>query len=107
MPISINEKKALAALRSALQEKQYLIEIKMFGSKARETDSPESDLDVMIVLEDFSPAIESEIDDLIFEINLEYSCLITALFFSREELEIGPLTESPVYKKILQEGIAL
>jgi len=107
MPISRNEKKALTALRSTLQDKYRLVDTKVFGSKARGTDSPESDLDVMIVLEDLSPAIESEIDDLIFEINLEYSCLITALFFSREELERGPLTESPVYKKILQEGIPL
>ena len=90
-----------------MQDKYRLVDTKVFGSKARGTDSPESDLDVMIVLEDLSPDIESEIDDLIFEINLEYSCLITALFFSREELERGPLTESPVYKKILQEGIPL
>ena len=107
MPISQNEKKALAALRSTLQDKYRPVDVKVFGSKAKGTDSPESDLDVMIVLEDLSPAIESEIDDLIFDINLEYSCLITALFFSREELERGPLTESPVYKKILQEGIPL
>jgi len=107
MPISRNEKKALTALRSTLQDKYRLVDTKVFGSKARGTDSPESDLDVMIVLEDLSPDIESEIDDLIFEVNLEYSCLITALFFSREELDRGPLTESPVYKKILHEGIPL
>ena len=51
--------------------------------------------------------VESEIDDLIFEINLENDCLITALYFSQEELEKGPLSESPLYKKILQEGISL
>ena len=107
MPISRNEKKALSTLRSTLQDKYRLVDARVFGSKARGTDSPESDLDVMIVLEDLSPSIESEIDDLIFEVNLEYSCFITALFFNREELERGPLTESPVYKKILQEGIPL
>ena len=106
MAISPKEKQALAALRSELQDKYQIVDVKVFGSKARGTDTVESDLDVMIVLEDLSPAIESEIDDLIFEINIEYSCLITALFFGREELERGPLTESPVYKKILQEGIA-
>ncbi len=61
----------------------------------------------MIVLEDYSPVVESEIDDLIFDINLKYNCFITALLFSRNELEVGPLTESPIYKKILQEGISL
>ena len=57
-----------------------------------------SDLDVMIVLENCTPAIESEIDDLIFEINLKHDCFITVLFFSRVELDTGSLSESPIYK---------
>jgi predicted nucleotidyltransferase len=107
MPISPNEKKALNELRAALLENYSLLDLRLFGSKARGTDSYDSDLDVMIVLEDFSPSIESEIDDLIFEINLHYNCFITALYFSRKELELGPLDESSIYKNILQEGIAL
>ena len=107
MPISSNEKKALNELRAELVENYRLLDLRLFGSKARGTDSHDSDLDVMIVLEDSSPSIELEIDDLIFEINLKYNCFITALYFSRKELELGPLVESPIYKKILQEGIAL
>ena len=107
MPILSNEKKALNALRTALLENYSLLDLRLFGSKAKGTDSHDSDLDVMIVLEDYSPSIESEIDDLIFEINLKYNCFITALYFSRKELELGPLAESPIYKKILQEGITL
>lgn len=61
----------------------------------------------MIELEDPSPAIESEIDDLIFQINLSYDCLITAIFYSREELKDRPFTESPLYRAILREGIKL
>ena len=107
MPILPNEKKALNALRTALLENYSLLDLRLFGSKAKGTDSHDSDLDVMIVLEDYSPSIESEIDDLIFEINLKYNCFITAIFFSRKELELGPLVESPIYKKILKEGITL
>jgi len=107
MPVSPDEKKALNALRTALLENYSLLDLRLFGSKAKRTDSRDSDLDIMIVLEDSSPSIESEIDDLIFEINLKYNCFITAIFFSRKELESGPLDESPIYKKILQEGIAL
>ena len=107
MPILPNEKKALNALRTALLENYSLLDLRLFGSKAKGTDSHDSDLDVMIVLDDYSPSIESKIDDLIFEINLKYNCFITALYFSRKELELGPLDESPIYKKILQEGITL
>ena len=64
-------------------------------------------MDVMLVIDKLTPLVESEIDDLIFEINLEYDCLITALFFDHEELESGPLSASPIYKKILREGVRL
>ncbi|MBW1793711.1 MAG: nucleotidyltransferase domain-containing protein [Deltaproteobacteria bacterium] len=107
MPILPNEKKALNVLRTTLLDHYSLLDIRLYGSKAKGTDVRESDLDVMIVLDDYSSDIESEIDDLIFDINLKYNCFISALFFSRKELDVGPLTESPIYKKILQEGISL
>jgi hypothetical protein len=107
MGITANEKRALKELRTKLSEKYSLVDFRLYGSKAKGSDMPGSDLDVMIVLEVFSPIVESEIDDLIFNINLQYDCFITALFFSQAELDTGPLSESPVYKKILQEGISV
>jgi hypothetical protein len=61
----------------------------------------------MIVLDDYSWYDESEIDDLIFDINLKFDCLISALLFKREELETGALADSPIYKKIQKEGVKL
>jgi len=107
MSVTQNEKKALNELQSKLANKYSLVDFKLYGSKASGTDVPGSDLDVMIVLENCSPAIESEIDDLVFDINLKHDCFITALFFSRVELVTGSLSESPIYKKILQEGIGV
>ena len=107
MPILPNEKQALNDLKGRLLKKYGILDFRVFGSKAKGTDVEGSDIDVMIVLKDLSPLIESQIDDLIFELNLKYDCFITALFFSRKELEIGPLSESPIYKKILQEGTTL
>ena len=84
-----------------------LLDLRIYGSKAKGTDIKDSDVDVMIVLEELTPQIESQIDDLVFDVNLEHGCLITPLYFGRKELEVGPLSESPVYKKALQEGIGL
>ena len=107
MPLLPNEERALKELKDRLSQYFDILDFKLYGSKAKGTDTHGSDLDVMILLEELSPEIESQIDDLIFRINLEYDCFITALFFSQEELEAGPLSESPIYKKILQEGIGL
>jgi predicted nucleotidyltransferase len=102
-----NEEKALKELKIALAENYQLLDFRIFGSKTKGTDIKDSDLDVMIVLEEHSPTIESRIDDLIFDINLKYDCFITAIFFSRKELEVGPMSQSPIYKKIMIEGISL
>ena len=107
MPILTNEKKALNVLKMELNKRYDLIDLRIFGSKSKDLDTPESDLDVMVVLKNLTPLLESEIDDLIFEINIENDCLITAIFFDQEEIEAGPLSESPIYKKITREGIAL
>ena len=102
-----NEEKALKELKIALAENYQLLDFRIFGSKTKGTDIKDSDLDVMIVLEEHSPTIESRIDDLIFDVNLKYDCFIVAIFFTRKELEVGPLSESPIYKKIMTEGISL
>ncbi len=107
MTISPNEKKALKILRNKLMNDYNLVDIRLYGSKASGTDLEHSDLDVMIILDENSPAIEAEIDALIYDINLEYNCLISALFFSRQEIVEGPLQYSPIYNKILEEGISL
>jgi len=105
MPILPNERKALSMLKNLLEKNYDLRNFRIYGSKVKGSDSPESDVDVMIELEDWSPTIESEIDDLIFQLNISYDCLITAVYFSRKELEEGPLSESPLYKTILRNGI--
>jgi len=43
--------------------------------------------------------------DQFSDIDLKYDCLISAVYFSREELEDGPFDQSPVYKKAIPEGI--
>ena len=100
-----SERKALSALKQALMEKVRLVDFRLFGSRARGDASPESDIDVMIEVEEYTPAVESLIDDTLFEINLSYDCFISAVIFSRKELEEGPLDASPLYKAVEKEGI--
>lgn len=107
MTLKENEKAALKELKKILREKYGLLDFRLFGSKARGQDSPESDIDVMIELSEVNPEIESEIDKTIFVINLKYDCFISAVLFGQKELEEGPLDQSPLYKVVEREGIRL
>jgi predicted nucleotidyltransferase len=99
-----NEEKALRTLKKELSRRFNVIGLRVFGSKARGEDTPESDIDVMIELDECNPDIKSKIYDIVFEINLKNDIFISTTIFSRKEIEDGPLSESPIYKAILREG---
>lgn len=102
-----NEKEALLTLKDFLTTNFGLLDFRIFGSKIRGKSTLESDIDVMIVLEKTNPKIESQIDDTVFRINLEYDCFISTIIFNRKELKEGPLEESPIYKSIKKEGVSI
>jgi uncharacterized protein len=101
------EKTALEELKRALQHRYGVPCVMVYGSKARGDDSPDSDIDVMIVVDDYTPESETAIDELVYDINLAHDCLISVVIFGRQELEEGPLGESPLYKRGLAEGISV
>jgi predicted nucleotidyltransferase len=103
--VTLEEKTALDELKRALRERYGVTSVVVYGSKARGDDSPDSDIDVMIVLDDYTPQIEAVVDEMVYEINLAHDCLISVVIFGRRELEEGPLGESPLYKRILAEGV--
>src|SRR3972149_6257215 len=103
--LSENEKKAVESLKRKLMERFDVREMRLFGSKIRGQAGPDSDVDLMIELAKRSPEIESEIDDITFEVNLRNDSFITTIVFGQDELEQGPMKESPIYKVIRKEGI--
>ena len=107
MKLEENEERALKRLREELFAKYPIIDIRLYGSKARGEGRQDSDLDVMIELPDYDRAIVEKIDDIVYRINLEHDVFISALVFGKDELEEGPMSESPIYKAIQMEGVPL
>jgi predicted nucleotidyltransferase len=102
-----NEALALKSLKDALLQKYDVLDFRVFGSKIKGLDRPDSDIDVMIELAEYNSSIASEIDDIIFEINLAHDAFISAVIFGKKEIEEGPLSESPIYKVCKREGVSL
>jgi predicted nucleotidyltransferase len=100
-----NDEAALSRLKQVLKGWPQVLDIVVYGSKARGDDTPDSDIDVMVRVEDYTPEIESAIDEAVFEINLAYECFISTVIFGRREIDEGPMGESPLYKRIEEEGI--
>ncbi len=105
MILNENEEKAVLSLKKLLKERFHILDFRIFGSKARGDASPDSDIDIMIEVEEYTSAVESAIDDLVYETNLAHDCFISTVIFGKRELEEGPLGESSLYKIIEKEGV--
>lgn len=100
-----NEERALKILKEELFRRFNVIDLRVFGSKVRGEETPESDIDVMIELDECNSDTELQIYDLVFEINLQNDTFISTIIFNKKEIEEGPMSESPIYKVILKEGV--
>ena len=107
MKLAENEERALKQLRGELFARYPIVDFRLFGSKARGEGREDSDLDVMIELTVNDPAVVAAIDDIIYRINLDHDVFISAVFFGKDEIEDGPMSEAPIYKVIQQEGIPI
>ena len=103
MVLKKNEEVALRVLKERLTSVYPILDFRIFGSKVRGQDTPQSDIDMMIKIAQLNPGIEAEIYDIVFDVNLENDCFISVIIFSKDEIEDGPMSESPVYKTIMEE----
>ena len=107
MALTKNEKNVVSYFKEQLADRYPLRDVRIFGSKIRGDDTSQSDIDVMIELTEVTPDIESEIYDLAYDINLKNDCFISVVIFSKDEIEEGPMSESPIYKVIMKEGVSI
>ena len=101
------ELQSLNDLKQSLNLDFQLIDLRLYGSKARGTADADSDIDVMIELEELHPTLYEKVFDLLFDINLRYGVFISAVLFGRKELEDGPMSASPLFKAIERDGVRL
>ena len=90
-----------------LINKVPLDEMKAYGSRVRGDFSPESDLDICLLLRETSPEIEALISRLAWEVGFGHQVIITTVEYTPAIWYNSPLKESPFIKAINQEGITL
>ena len=105
--LSSGEETAVLRFKKELEERFNLVDFRLFGSKVTGNAAADSDIDIMVRLDKVTPDTEASIDNLAFKINLEYDCFISSLIFSNSELTEGPMDESPIYRTIMRQGIAI
>jgi predicted nucleotidyltransferase len=85
---------------------EQLDKLILFGSQARRTAQPDSDIDILIVLKDiFNYSQENEkISHIIADLCLEYNVLISCAFATREQLQND---NSGFFRNVRQDGLVI
>ena len=84
-----------------------LIALKLFGSQVRGEAVPDSDLDVLVAVEEASPALENAILDLAFQVNLAHDVYISPRVIARRVLEDPVWGSTPFIRTLQAEGAPL
>ena len=96
----------VAELKNKISEKFDILEFIVFGSTARRERRPDSDIDVFVRLSHINRQIEEALFDIAYEVELKYDCLIDIIVFGNDAVS-KKLEETPVYQKVLEEGVAV
>lgn len=84
-----------------------IVSIVMFGSRARGDADPDSDMDVLVVLSDASPAVRKVVRYLAVEVWLEYGIYISTRVWSADHWREVEEIQTLLYQNICRDGIHL
>ena len=102
------DKIVLEKFRSLLLERVRVNRIILFGSRARGDAEPDSDMDVLVILdEQRTPEVREAVSDCAWEAGFDAGVVVASVVFTREEWEEGPEYYSPLAEAVRSEGVPL
>jgi predicted nucleotidyltransferase len=103
----MRKREATIELRQRLTQRVKIEDFRVFGSRVRGEATPDSDLDIYLVVTELTPALRRWIDEIAWEVGFEKDRVISTLVTTRRGLDQGPFGAQPVVRTIEQEGISI
>jgi len=95
-------------IKKAIHEKDPEAEAFLFGSRARGDNRPDSDWDILILVDSLrvTNEIEDQFRDVLYDIELDSGEIISTFIYPKQ-MWVSGLRYSPLYKNVKKEGIRL
>ena len=94
-------------MRWQAKHRGQIAEVWFFGSRARGDFAPDSDYDVLIVLDNGDSQVRDDVRLLAARVSLEHDVLINTHVLSRERWERLAREEAPYWQNVQTEGVPL
>ena len=109
MKLTEQEQRAVGRFAATLRERwgSEILEIHLFGSKARGDAGPESDIDLLIVTERNDWKLKDEIGRVATAILLSEGIYLSIKVLGRALYQRLVALEAPFIKNVLREGVAV
>jgi predicted nucleotidyltransferase len=101
------DRQAVLEFESRLNKFVSVLDMRVFGSRARGDATEESDLDLFIKVTELSQSIREQIYDLAWEIGFKYDRVISTFVVTEAQIKNDAVGASPLLLKVLEEGIAV
>ena len=109
MALSTKEKSALQQFKAGLNQAlgPKIIELKLFGSKARGDDRPDSDIDLLVIVTDDDWRICDVVYGIATDILLQTDISISPKVISKNQLELLQKEDTFFLRNISRDAIAV
>lgn len=104
----MDSRELLARISKMIHLKDPSAEAYLFGSRARGNNRPDSDWDILILVDEkvFTNEIDEKFREKLYDIELDAGQIISTTIYPKEFWE-KTLRHSPIYDKVYSEGIRL
>ncbi|MBN1900087.1 nucleotidyltransferase domain-containing protein [Candidatus Sumerlaeota bacterium] len=93
--------------KKSLENKFNLIDIRVYGSRARGEFSEDSDMDIFIEVDQITPETRKLISEIAWEVGYRRNRIISTFVATPLQIEEGPLGAHPIIFQIEREGVPI
>lgn len=107
IPLQRNDRLAIERATTVLKARFPVERIILYGSKARGTDAPDSDIDLLVLTSRaLSWPDQERLIAALYPIQLEYGVLLSPLVVEQADWEQGLHSVLPIHDEVERDGVA-